>query len=436
MRYRLLFINLVSAERPPFLVSEIAAIRAFVAGGGSLLVITDHTNCYFHAYRLAPLLTELGIDTFTDGVCDGPPYSVADGHGWLRLVDFKPHPVTAGLRCIAPQTGGRVDPRFAVAFSSAQSWADAWSTSPYGKANAPGFYGNFERDPGEPAGPHGMVLAKTLGRGRIVGVGDENMLGASYAHYADNYRLWLNSMAWLLDDPRLADAAAYENWRRPRIVLYEPAPRGEFGNSETDGSYHALVLLSRFWWTFATDRLDAPADLVVFAYHECALEPQQVAALADHLRRGRHVLILNAESQLLADPSSVVPQVLAAMGGARATPRRQAGALVFDLPAAGSIRILGVDRVFDNGSIGPPTCPPNETERQHEQTLLDAVREALRPSERGAGAARFPRSGSSALPPATAAAECAEDPSLAKSVGDSPMPEFCPALVRAGFMVS
>src|ERR1051325_9532112 len=51
-----LYINLVSAELPPFYVSEIQAIKAFIETGGSLFVITDHTNCYYHTHKLAPLM--------------------------------------------------------------------------------------------------------------------------------------------------------------------------------------------------------------------------------------------------------------------------------------------------------------------------------------------------------------------------------------------
>src|ERR1041385_8477781 len=43
---RMLFINLVSADLPPFKLSEIDAITSFVRSGGGLFVITDHSNCY------------------------------------------------------------------------------------------------------------------------------------------------------------------------------------------------------------------------------------------------------------------------------------------------------------------------------------------------------------------------------------------------------
>jgi len=392
-RYRLLFINLVSSERPPFLVSEIAAIRSFVSGGGSLLAITDHSNCYFHAYRLQPLLAELDVESFTATACDEPPHTLGDGKGWIAVTRFKPHPVTAGLECLALQTGGCVDPRFAVALTGPLSWADAWSTGSYGQQNAPGFFGNFRRDPGEPSGPLGVVMAKQLGRGRIVVIGDQNMLGESFVNYADNYRLWLNAMAWLLDQESLRQVQPYLGWRSPRILCYEQYDRPVFGTPDPDGCYHAWVLLNRTRWAFAGDRVSDGWDLIVFAYNDGELPAKAAAAVAAHLGRGKNVVVLNAQSETLGEKSGVVGQVLKAMGVARPERHAQDGKLILKLPAAGSIHVLGPDRLLDNWVLPPPTRPPNDAEKQRNRELLDAVRDALatparRPSASSACAAR------------------------------------------------
>lgn len=375
--YRMLFVNLVSAERPPLLVSEIAAIRSFIARGGSMLVITDHTNCYYHAWRLKPLLTELGIESYTDTACDQPPHTLADGPAWVTVTRFDPHPVTEGLRRIALQTGGPVDSRWAVAWTSDQSWADAWISGPFGEENAPGFYGNFVADADEPAGPLGVALAREFERGRIVIVGDQNILGESFLHYADNYRLWLNIVAWLLHDERLRDASAYRQWRRPRIVLHEPADDPVFGNCEPQGLYNSLVLLSRHYWTFASDDLSEPADLVVFAFNEQKIETSVARAAARHLRDGKNILILNAERQLLWDKNGAIGRILDQAAANRPTPRETPGKLILDLPGGGSIHVLGPDGVLDNGVLPPPTSAPSEDQQRQAQMLLDAVRAAI-----------------------------------------------------------
>jgi len=377
-RYRLLFINLVSAERPPFLVPEIAAIRSFVMGGGSLFVVTEHTNAYFHSHVLKPLLTELDIESFNAGVCEEPPYAFS-GAGWIAVTRFKPHPVTSGLKRIALESGGRLDPRFAVALSSERSWADEWHTGIYGEENASGFSGNFARDPGEKTGPLGVVMAKTFGSGRIVMVSDQNMISDSFINYADNYRLWLNSMAWLLGDDRLREPEPYELWRKPRILMLEQPDHPAFGVADLVGCYHAWVLLSRYYWAFGGDRLSPPGDLIVVAYNDCPIPPETAAAIAAHLLRGKNVLILNADSAMLFDELGVTARALRAAGVKEPKKVTRPGKLILELPGAGAIHVLGPDRVLDNGTLSPPARAPTSAEQERNESLLKAVREALGP---------------------------------------------------------
>ncbi len=375
--YRLLFIPLVSSERPPFLVSEIAAIRSFVARGGSLFVVTDHTNVYFHAHLLQPLLTELDIASLTDTACDDWPQKLGNGNGWIAITRFKPHPVTSGLKCIAFQTGGCVDSRNAVALTSERSWADAWHTGIFGKENAPAFYGNFERDVGERAGPLGVVMAKTFGAGRIVIIGDQNMLSDTFINYADNYRLWLNAAAWLLGQEALREPGPYDQWRKPRILIYERYDRAAVGVSESSGCYHLWALLSRHHWAFADDRISVPSELIVFPYNDSLMPAEHAAAVAAHLRRGKNVLILNAEGPTLLDEPSVIAQVLGAAGVQEPKRHTRPGRLVLELPGCGAIHVLGPNQVLDNGTVAEPTRPPTAAEEERNQMILEAVREAI-----------------------------------------------------------
>lgn len=374
---RMLFVPLVSAERPPWLVSEIAAVKSFVRSGGSLFVVTDHTNVYFHAHVLRPLFAELQMASFTDAACEDGPRKLGQGAGWISVVRFSPHPITSHLKCIALQTCGCVDPRFAVAWTSEHSWADAWRAGLFGEENAPGFCGNFVRDPGESAGPLGVVLAKTFGAGRIVVVGDQNMLGDAFINYADNYRLWLNAAAWLLGRDALGEPAPYENWQRPRILVYERYDRAAVGVSEPAGCYHVWALLCRHYWTFANDRVAEPADLIVFPYNDLALPPEHAAAVASHLRRGRNVLVLNAERATLTDEASVIGQLMAAVGDLEPKRRDCPGKTIFEFPGGGAIHVLGPDVVYDNGTVAEPTRAPTPPEQERNRIILQAVGEAV-----------------------------------------------------------
>ena len=374
--HKLLFVNLVSAEREPFLVSEILAIKSFVWQGGSLFVVTDHTNAYFHSHRLKPLFTELGIESSTVSACDVPPRSLG-GHGWITVTRFQPHPVTAGVECLAMQTGGCVDARYAVALTSEQSWADEWQVAAYGEGGGMGFFGNFARDPGERQGPLGIVLAKNFGQGRIAVVADQNMIADLFLHYADNYRLWLNIMAWLLRDERVQQAEPYLRWQSPLVALYEQYDQPAFGRSDERGYYHAFSLINRYYWAFANDRPPEYADLIVLARNAYALPPGPLAALSRHLRRGRNILVLRAGGDVLRDEGGVVRCLLRELGVRNAVTRQTPAGMRIELPSQGSIHLLRPEVGVENTVLVPPITPPNEEERQRGELLLEAVRHAL-----------------------------------------------------------
>ncbi len=404
--HRLLFINLVSAERPPFLVSEIRAIVAFVRSGGSLFIITDHSNAYFHAYRLAPLLDEFGIEVPTDTACDVAPHTLGSGNGWILIEDFSKHPLTEGLRRIAFQTGGLVDERFAVARTSPQSWADAWQTTAYAESNAMGFFGNFARDEGERSGPLGVVLAKEFdqefgqecGRGRIVIVGDQNIFSDICIDYADNYRLWINAIAWLLHEPAkresgntagqtggnagghadentdgntednpvaatfpgLSDPAAYRAFRKPRILLAEDFGIGAFGTDDRYGCYHLMSLMRRDYSLLADDRYEEPYDLVVLPNGHLEMNAAIVDLLVGHLRRGKAVLALHTSTQVTTEPKSVLMRVVRKMGVQ--TPRFQRIddiRSVAAIPGAGSIYLFPPEFPLFNNMLPSPSTKPD-----------------------------------------------------------------------------
>lgn len=377
---KMLFLNLVSADRPPFLMPEIAAIRDFVAGGGGLFVVTDHSNCYFHAHVLRPLFTELGLVTHTDTACEVPPHILGRGNGWITISRFEPHPVTRGLHEIAMQSGGRVDRRWAVALTSDEAWADRWQTEDYGHGDFPGYYGNWEQDPDEEAGPLGIVAAKDFGRGRIVVTADQNMLGDVFLNYADNYRLWLNSAAWLLGEPSMADAKPYIARRSPRVLLFEDYENALFGGSHDIGYHHALVLISRHYWTFTTSRLadvEQP-DLIVFALDDPTLSPESSAAAAVHLLRGRHILVLDNQP---GDPlaTKLVKAISAALPEGRKLRLVEDTLEVtkLELPGGGQIRLLNSPARFDNYCLETPIDPPRPGQEARAKELLQHFQDLL-----------------------------------------------------------
>jgi hypothetical protein len=191
------YINLVSADRPPFRQEEIESLDRFVKQGGGLFLIVDHSNCYFHNHVLGNLADRFDLKLHSETLCDRYPNTVGSGNGWVVLSDIRPHPITKGVQRFVMMTGGIVDTRMGVVYSGPESWGDASLVPPYGESNGPGFYGDFQRQPLEPLGPHAAVGAKQWGQGRVVVVADQNAFGAFALNYLDNRRLWQSAMNWL-----------------------------------------------------------------------------------------------------------------------------------------------------------------------------------------------------------------------------------------------
>lgn len=140
--FDVLFINLLSEDRPDFTDDEIEAILDFVREGGGLFVIADHTNVYRHAERINRFLIPMGIEVTYHTATDQPPEHSVAGLGWTLTWDLVPHPVTADLELISLQTGGpMISKSGGLAFTSENSFADYWDPNAGG-----GLFGNWRWD--------------------------------------------------------------------------------------------------------------------------------------------------------------------------------------------------------------------------------------------------------------------------------------------------
>jgi hypothetical protein len=375
---RALFINLVSAELPAFSVPEIAAIKRFVLRGGGLFVVTDHSNCYYHATKLAPLMEELGMRVTTETAAERGPLTLGAGNGWFVAVDFAKHPVARGLRAVALQTGGTVDDRWAVARTTARAWGDQWTSHPFGEGDTPGHYGNWKQDPGERAGPLGVVAARTLGQGRIVVVADQNLLGDPFIRYADNGRLWLNAMAWLTREPRLAAAGPFTGTAGPRVAAYEEYRASLWGNSGSKGLFNLFAALGRHVPLCAAADLPEAPDLILFAHDGYDLPDATADAVVDHLRRGNPVVILGSAKA----PGSLTRMLAARLGKPKASD--ESGNRVATYPRGGRVVTLKALEGLRNPRLAPPERKPTEEQR----VLVDALLVLLRDEMTRAAAGR------------------------------------------------
>ena len=224
-----LFINLPSGTMAPFLHDEVQAIDAFVRAGGGLVLITDHTNCYFHAEQLLPLSSVLGVQLPPVTACDVPPNTLSPAtRSWLRVSGVGEHPVTRGVEVTAVATAGEVlgPPEWSwLLRTSERGWADGWE--PYLKPASAGFTGDLRRDGPEGARPVVIALAGTHGLGRVVVLGDQNAWGEALVGVEDNSRLFANAVGWVIgrDIPvRVREQGSVTTLTGPRSLCTAPLP--------------------------------------------------------------------------------------------------------------------------------------------------------------------------------------------------------------------
>ena len=220
--YDILFINLVHDRMPDFTDDEVEAIQEFVADGGGLFVIGDHTNVYRHAERINPILEPMGLEMMYHTVTDQPPVYSVSGLGWIMVFDFADHPINDGVEMISFKTGGpvaAVDPDDDLAMTSEESFADFWNPD-----NDEGYYGNWKQGDDEelePSGPLSVASATEYGDGRAVLVGDQNIFGDAWINLGHNFDFATNAFEWLAgredtdepmrDQPRRGHNIAFES---------------------------------------------------------------------------------------------------------------------------------------------------------------------------------------------------------------------------------
>ena len=296
----LVVINLPSADLPPFLVPEVLALRTYVENGGGLIVIIDHTNCYFHQHVLGSLFAELDITLWNETACDRIPYKLASGNAWLRVMNFSDHPIVQGIQAIGVETSGVTDSRFGIAWTGPKGWGDLGRVPKYGEGEDVGFFGDFQQQPHERTGSLPVVAAKEFGKGKIVVIADQNLVGSMFLSYADNRKLWIQAASWAggREQSRNIDVSG-EPTDSDRTVVwcYEPIAKNKayWGSSDPDRLYHAYGLLSKHAEPYATDREVSHASWMILPDEEL-LESSEVKSLTSQFVQSpeRNLLILSS----------------------------------------------------------------------------------------------------------------------------------------------
>jgi hypothetical protein len=170
---------IISTPRDPFAQQELETLRAFVAGGGGLLVLQDaRPDPLVGSNQVAGLFGATflqGSMQSTHGDWDGGSFHVDKSR-----TEYPIWPSSEGFQmnwgcAIAAPSGCEV-----LLLSRSDTWQDS--------------DGDGWREPGEPAGPLPVAVALEIGSGRVILVGDNAFHNNIWSR---NSRFFLNAICWL-----------------------------------------------------------------------------------------------------------------------------------------------------------------------------------------------------------------------------------------------
>ncbi|TAH34669.1 MAG: hypothetical protein EYC70_17210 [Planctomycetota bacterium] len=190
---------MLKTPEQPLAEPEIAAIHGWVADGGGLFLISDHTDLMGMSTYLRPLGGPYGLDFRFDATND----AVTGGFDYWRPGLVPEHPVSAGLEvfeCMTPcsiRLSGPARPVLTLRRSASTAGDYAHGS-------------NFGTRAPNPADAHGLLViaaAARAGRGRVLAFSDSTVL-SSFAYYTWSHSdfiqrgvTWLNrrnsAAAWL-----------------------------------------------------------------------------------------------------------------------------------------------------------------------------------------------------------------------------------------------
>jgi hypothetical protein len=183
----------------PFAPEEVAALKAFVANGGGLLLLAD---AFGGGTVLNPISQEFGITINSDVLADWDdsrpirPFHFFI-HTWPR-----PGPLTAYVDLVMYDWGSSLtlqEPAWAFGTGDPDTWIDD---------------GDGQQELGETIGSPVGMAAGEYGAGRVVAIGDANLFMNMYSREFDNAQLSVNVVDWLAgEEPAVLEPNTLESAR-------------------------------------------------------------------------------------------------------------------------------------------------------------------------------------------------------------------------------
>ena len=208
----------VPAPRTPFAPVEVELLRAWLLGGGRLLVLLEPGE----DSGLQGFLGGYGVQVGDDVVLDGSAFAtLLGGRETVTGVAYAAHPVTRRLgsamthfpraRSLAENPGTP-----ATLTALVQTGAEAWGEAGADTATA-------VQDPSDVPGPVSLALAAEQGGARLVVVGDASFATNLGLGLGANRDLALNAVLWLAE--REEQIAVRPRGRGGNLLLLTPTAR-------------------------------------------------------------------------------------------------------------------------------------------------------------------------------------------------------------------
>jgi uncharacterized membrane protein len=184
--------------------NELQCIQQFVYGGGSLLVLGDHTDILGTQTSLNRITLPFGIEFNFDS---GYPCR----EQWYECLEFRTHPINAGLTR-SDQTSISIGATLKLSAPAIPVIVGKYGFSDWGiRANTQGaFLGNYTYEIGERLGDVPLVAASNYGSGKVLVFADTSSF-QNTAFVSDFNPFFLNIISWLSEEPQKQSSCFIEN---------------------------------------------------------------------------------------------------------------------------------------------------------------------------------------------------------------------------------
>ncbi len=179
---------------------EINAIDDFVNNGGGLLIIgsTWGNTDGDQNFGFNKIARSFGVSFANNEI-------LVDDHDYvffspmIEIKDIRPSPITNNVTNFIYMMGTNINdpgPSTVVAYTDSYTWADEGHPAADGSTTS-----NFQKDPDESSGPFPVVSQMQYGKGKVVFMGAAYTFINSVIYRSDEWKLGLNSVNWLANNP-------------------------------------------------------------------------------------------------------------------------------------------------------------------------------------------------------------------------------------------